>query len=274
MAKKNMRNEFEFMSAVLDALGVEYEEADIKQRERWRSKVLDGWGVKYELDDLKQFERWRKKCLEGLAKGGGGGTNWTVLYDGTVNMSYDSSSMHYIGNVPNIYTDADQIRVTYDGVTYTLDKKDYYGSPIYGGYTGGENFDFIDYPFVIKFDHTDGMKLYTIDDASTHSVKVEIPQNGCNYSTAQVTLINDEHNMDGYYISIPNLEDGDLFNDVLVPLGESQTVTAVLYNGRLIFHLDSYLSIDTGESTGAYVLDDTYITISGDCTLVILGPAQ
>lgn len=71
--KKNMRNEFEFMSAVLDALGVDYEEADIKVRERWRGKVLDGWGVSYIPDDLKQFERWRKKCIEGLSKNSGGG---------------------------------------------------------------------------------------------------------------------------------------------------------------------------------------------------------
>lgn len=69
---KNMRNEFEFMASVLDALGVEYEEADIKVRERWRGKVLDGWGVSYIPDDLKQFERWRKKCIEGLSKGGSG----------------------------------------------------------------------------------------------------------------------------------------------------------------------------------------------------------
>lgn len=72
MAKKNMRNEFEFMASVLDALGVEYEEADIKVRERWRGKVLEGWGVEYIPDDVKQFERWRGKCIEGLSKGGSG----------------------------------------------------------------------------------------------------------------------------------------------------------------------------------------------------------
>lgn len=78
MAKKNMRNEFEFMASVLDALGVEYEEADIKVRERWRGKVLEGWGVEYIPDDLKQFERWRGKCIEGLSKGGGGSSDFTI----------------------------------------------------------------------------------------------------------------------------------------------------------------------------------------------------
>lgn len=85
---KSTRNEFEFMSMVLDALGVEYEEADIKVRERWRSKVLDGWGVDYVVDDLKQFARWRKKCLEGLAKnhggGGGGSSNTKKTVTGTL----------------------------------------------------------------------------------------------------------------------------------------------------------------------------------------------
>lgn len=88
---KSTRNEFEFMSMVLDALGVEYEEADIKQRERWRGKVLDGWGVDYVVDDLKQFARWRKKCLEGLAKNSGGGGDFTTAQVTITNNSTDST---------------------------------------------------------------------------------------------------------------------------------------------------------------------------------------
>ena len=93
---KSTRNEFEFMSMVLDALGVEYEEADIKQRERWRGKVLDGWGVDYVVDDLKQFARWRQKCLEGLAKSSGSSDFSTA----TLTITNTSSASSYAVTVP------------------------------------------------------------------------------------------------------------------------------------------------------------------------------
>lgn len=104
---KSTRNEFEFMSMVLDALGVEYEEADIKVRERWRGKVLDGWGVDYVVDDLKQFARWRKKCLEGLAKnsgGGGGGSSDCPMKMATVTIqaSTNTVSSVYFSGIENV----------------------------------------------------------------------------------------------------------------------------------------------------------------------------
>lgn len=98
---KSTRNEFEFMSMVLDALGVEYEEADIKQRERWRGKVLDGWGVDYVVDDLKQFARWRKKCLEGLAKNSGGGGGSGDFSTATLTVKNNTISTAYL-TVPYI----------------------------------------------------------------------------------------------------------------------------------------------------------------------------
>lgn len=104
---KSTRNEFEFMSMVLDALGVEYDEADIKVRERWRSKVLDGWGVDYVVDDLKQFARWRKKCLEGLAKnhgggGGGGGDCPMKMATVTIQASTNKVSSVYFSGIENV----------------------------------------------------------------------------------------------------------------------------------------------------------------------------
>lgn len=203
MAKKNMRNEFEFMSAVLDALGVEYEEADIKQREKWRSKVLDGWGVEYELDDLKQFERWRKKCLEGLGKNGGGG-GITVK----------------------------SLSVTENG-TYTAPTGKAY-SPVTVNVSGGGSSDF---------------------------------------STATVTLISDNGNQGRFIVSMPSIDNiGDnLYGDVAVEVGESQTVTAVLYKSKLIIDMNhGYYMISTSRSTGAYTINNGYLVITGDCTLVLL----
>lgn len=73
---KSTRNEFEFRSGLLDALGVEHTEADAKNEERWRAKMLDGLEVEYNQNDVNQFDLFRAKLVEGVeakAEGGGGG---------------------------------------------------------------------------------------------------------------------------------------------------------------------------------------------------------
>lgn len=77
----NLRNEFEFRSGLLDALGVEHTEADAKNEERWRSKMLDGLGVEYNQNDVNQFDLFRAKLLEGvesMSEGGGGSSDFST----------------------------------------------------------------------------------------------------------------------------------------------------------------------------------------------------
>lgn len=72
----NYRNEFEFRSALLTALGQEHTEAEAKNEEMWRRKMLDGLGVEYNQNDVNQFDLFRAKLVEGVeakAEGGGGG---------------------------------------------------------------------------------------------------------------------------------------------------------------------------------------------------------
>lgn len=205
MAKKNMRNEFEFMASVLDALGVEYEEADIKVRERWRGKVLEGWGVSYIPDDVKQFERWRGKCIEGLSKGGGG-KSWELFYDGTVTTigGGDGESASVI--IDGYYTDADSIRVTFDGVEYIIPKTIYYNKPAYGEFSG-EIIRFENYPFAIYFrkgsdSRPDQMTVLT-PEAGTHVIKIETPKNGSggfDPSNYEILEFTEDPNVTGRYI--------------------------------------------------------------------------
>lgn len=70
----NYRNEFEFRSGLLDALGVEHSEADAKNEERWRAKMLDGLEVEYNQNDVNQFDLFRAKLVEGVENYSGGGS--------------------------------------------------------------------------------------------------------------------------------------------------------------------------------------------------------
>lgn len=84
----NLRNEFEFRSALLTALGQEHTEAEAKNEEMWRRKMLDGLGVEYDQNDVNQFGLFREKLIEGVTNySGGGGESVETI---TVTMSFTS----------------------------------------------------------------------------------------------------------------------------------------------------------------------------------------
>ena len=264
--KKNMRNEFEFMSAVLDALGVQYKEADVKVRERWRSKVLDGWGVSYIPDDLKQFERWRKKCIEGLSKNsGGGGSQWINIYDNTVT----TAENEYGANVGQIgmVIDGSPIKVTFDGVEYECNRRvgisD--GTWYYGAEYADEAFDWSQYPFSIQSPEEGNNMILLTQTAGAHSVKIDIKSGGSSeLTTANVTFTstaNSTINVTGAFI----VDDLGTTSGV-VHVGQSQTVTypIVLYNG--VARLASSNGI-VSPTTGNVSYDETILgyRVTGDC---------
>lgn len=265
MAKKNMRNEFEFMSAVLDALGVDYEEADIKVRERWRGKVLDGWGVSYIPDDVKQFERWRGKCIEGLSKGG---MTWKLFYEGTVTTeSIGSGNPQAV--IEGYYTDADKIKVTFDGVEYIIDKTDYYGKPAYGEFAG-EVVAFNEYPFAIYFQEEDGdtperMVIIT-PEAGTHVIKIETLESGGSnrFTIAKVTL----ESSDQVTICLPNIDNEKGVVPVATAYTSSITYDVPLYDGKARAILEGRVNGEVLSGDATYVTEPRKgFVITGDCTL-------
>lgn len=84
----NMRNKWEFYGSILEALGVDYTEAELKNNETLRAKLLEGLGVEHTYDDVNQYPLWREKLVEGVGNmsGGGGGSSDFI----TVTMSYTS----------------------------------------------------------------------------------------------------------------------------------------------------------------------------------------
>lgn len=92
----NLRNEFEFRSALLTALGQEHTEAEAKNEEMWRRKMLDGLGVEYNQNDVNQFGLFREKLIEGVtskSEGGGGSSDLVAVgiyntYNTTVTLKY------------------------------------------------------------------------------------------------------------------------------------------------------------------------------------------
>lgn len=268
--KKNMRNEFEFMASVLDALGVEYEEADIKVRERWRGKVLEGWGVEYIPDDVKQFERWRGKCIEGLSKSGSG-NSWKLLYNGTVTTVADEEDA--MVTIEGYYTDADKIKVTFDGVEYIIPKTIFYSKPAYGDFRG-EIISFENYPFAIYFrkgsnSNPDEMTILT-PEAGTHVIKIETPTSGgggsSDFSTAKVEFKNQTNT--NLTIRCCCIVDNNIESTVILGGTQSKTCTAVLYKGSQQVEIPFGAELTT--VTGDITVDgeEGIITINGSGTVL------
>lgn len=202
MAKKNMRNEFEFMASVLDALGVEYEEADIKVRERWRGKVLEGWGVEYIPDDVKQFERWRGKCIEGLSKGGSGSVTWNTVYSDTIDP--EGEVPPFSVDISLTLTAPDKIKVVYDGTEYILSKQ-VFNEKIYYGATPASDptdIDFSNCPFLIQV-LPNSIRVNT-ETAGTHTLVISVPTSGSGEfdpSNYEILEFAKDPNTAGKYIS-------------------------------------------------------------------------
>lgn len=182
----NYRNEFEFRSGLLDALGVEHTEADAKNEERWRGKMLDGLGVEYNQNDVNQFDLFRAKLVEGVGNYSGGGSSWQTVFEGSVTTEAIGGAPFANGDITGVESlTADTIKVTFNGVEYTCEKRsenDSYGAPYDDGY------DWSEYPFCITTGLA-GLILVT-ETAGTYTLKIEEPQSGgsSDFSTAEVTI--------------------------------------------------------------------------------------
>jgi len=82
----NMRNKWEFYGSILEALGVDYTDAELKNNETLRAKLLEGLGVEHTYDDVNQYPLWREKLVEGVGNmSGGGGSSDFSTAEVTVN---------------------------------------------------------------------------------------------------------------------------------------------------------------------------------------------
>ena len=95
----------------------------------------------------------------------------------------------------------------------------------------------------------------------------------CPFSTVQVTLkYGDSY---GIFVPIPFISstnpditaDG-LTSGLFINRNSEVVLTAVLYEGKLTIPIYLF-TIDTEESTGEYVYDNGYITITGECSITL-----
>ena len=115
----NLRNEFEFRSALLTALGQEHTEAEAKNEEMWRRKMLDGLGVEYDQNDVNQFGLFREKLIEGVTNysGGGGSSDFSTAQ---VTMSVNNGESFYVTDAVEIIDNEMLPSAGFESGNYTL----------------------------------------------------------------------------------------------------------------------------------------------------------
>ena len=150
----NLRNEFEFRSALLTALGQEHTEAEAKNEDTWRRKMLDGLGVEYDQNDVNQFGLFREKLIEGVtnkSEGGGGSSDFSIANVTLINTA--DRTQGGLGSVPHITDDEMSITSAFvrDANTRTVQVVLYKGT----AFTWFEGSEITSYNGNITVDDTD-----------------------------------------------------------------------------------------------------------------------
>lgn len=198
----------------------------------------------------------------------GGGGSWQTVFEGSV--TTESESTFANGDIVGLSSlDGDSVKVTFNGVEYTLPKHELG----YGEMGEGNTPDFSNYPLFIETSDTPYL-LYT-QTAGTYSLKIEEQQSGgsSDFSTARVTILNASGDLVTFspFARILGDEiDASPYN--VMSVSTPQDCYAVLYRGQ------TYITFDTKPPTTENIAteggveynesDGTFI-VTGDCTITI-----
>lgn len=143
--------------------------SDVRNYEEYRAEVLNLLGEDYTVEDVRNFERWRLKVLEGLSNGGGGGSQYSTIFEGAVTTEYDQEFETNTSLLEDVEISGDPIKVTFDGTEYVCADQ----GGFYGAVPSDDGIDFSEYPFMIA---TNG-NIATLN-AGTYDLKIEESQSG------------------------------------------------------------------------------------------------
>ncbi len=186
-----------------------------------------------------------RQVLEGLLDSIGG-EEYTVLLEETVTTTQAEGESLAVGNLAFArLVDADNIKVTFDGVEYECTAQishEVETEYLYGGISNEGEIDFSEYPFVIYFglSFNGGVNNQLLTETpGAYSIKIEVPKDDgdsqSDWSTAEVTFINTGEGV--YNVRCLNVTPDGLEDVTLTVNGHEQTSMIVpLYKNRYLFN--------------------------------------
>ena len=222
------------------------------------------------------------RSIDGV--GGGGGTQYETLFDGSVATEPNESLGGFNAAACPFSTNVNTLRVIFDGTEYMVNKMDAgSGDVAYGGIgQGGPSFD--EFPFAFFF-ALDGDFIIT-ETAGAHTLKVETAESAdgdSDFSKATITINgtpqNNKFTMLLGLIRI-NSEDEMICTDITISPND-RNIDVVLYKGETHFEMQSSSeitasgNIELGEGWESEGVWHYNAVIVGDCTIncVALMPA-
>lgn len=265
----NMRNKWEFYGSILEALGVDYTDAELKNNETLRAKLLEGLGVEHTYDDVNQYPLFREKLIEGVTNYSGGGETWNTVFEGNVTTETgDQGEFAILDGISSL--SADTIKVTLNGTEYTLNAYTPEGAPEGVNAYGDLNEGFL----ITSFN---GQVIFRTTEQGTYSLKIEEPQSGggsSDFSTAKVTIVNNSQSDAFDFIMTIIMTNGGISattGTVLgTPVGETEVFNVVLYKGNAHIQFEvkeSHVVISTSGNISD-IGGDNYM-VTGDGTITI-----
>lgn len=218
---------------------------------------------------------WPNGFVSGISSGGGGET-WESVYSGSIEP--DGELSPFTADVSLTMTATDSIKVVYDGVEYVLPKQITVDGNFYGATPGANpgDIDFSEYPFLIQV-FPDIIRVYT-EKAGLHTIAISVPQSGgsSDFSTAEVTVVNNYEN--AFMIHASSAMDNDEMHASVSDtdsssIGNRTILQIILYKGNAVmriggFPLGAKPTITTSGNIQYIEIANIY-TITGDCTITI-----
>ena len=158
---------------------------------------------------------------------------------------------------------ADTIKVTFNGIEYTLNAYTPEGAPEGVNAYGDLNEGFL----ITSFN---GQVILRVPTAGTYSLKIEEPQSGgsSDFSTAEVTVINTSaeyaNTLQGSIVIDAGSEFGMTF-ERQISVGQTITVNVIMYKGFSLVHITN---VETTSGAIQSIGDNRYL-ITGDGTITI-----
>lgn len=203
---------------------------------------------------------WPNGFVEGISSSGG---SWQTVFEGSVTTELDASGrgVAILEGISSLT--ADTIKVTFNGVEYTLNRYTPEDAP-----EGVNAYGDLNEGFLIT--SYNGQVLLRVPSSGTYTLKIEEPQSGgsSDFSTAEVIVINTTSNS----VTASAVSVMDTPVSAIVPFNSiggnsNRSYIVPLYKGLCSWEITSGdVSVSV---SGNISYEDGYVDITGDCTITI-----
>ena len=200
---------------------------------------------------------------EQLYPGGGGGGDFSTVYDGNATTTEDEDGIN-VGEITASLANPETIRVTFNGVVYNCVGD----NGIYGASMAGGDFDFSTYPFAIKINGEDSLYIVT-QTAGTFAIKIEEPSSVNDITIIPITFVNNTGGNAILYVPFVTAGNSEYTSAEIGLLSGATRIENVIFYKNEVYLLESGISYSVSGGDGVYDSEESTLTATLPCVVTL-----